>query len=562
MTRTAAIALAVLLALAAVEVDVARSLSITFDERTHIGAGLSYLAHREVLLNPEHPPLVKLVAAAPLAALGAREGSDAARLYERARGPEAPFVQWSYGDQIVWRDNGSFAIAGARAGPDSVTQAARAPLLVLPLALAALVFAWARARFGDRGGLVALGLLLTYPDFLGHSVLVTTDAALATSGVAAAFALDQLGRKGGAGWLASFTLSVAVALASKFSAPAVVAALAMVALVVKRLGLDPDPASLRHPLGRGDARWLAAAVALVAAASYVALWACYLGAEPIGSYRHGMSSVYANHRPDFQVLCLGRYATSFWYYFPVVFALKAPLGTLALLALAAFVARRDAAARTDLAGELAIHLPAAAIVVTVLAFAAPLGTRYLLPAMPFLFVSCGRLATWAGASRQRWAAIALALAANLAGNFHDHPFHTSATNLLAGPPRLVHEWLDDSNQDWGQGLKALAAWQRDRKVDRLVVVTRFPMFDDAILASYGIAGEGHPQDAGPIFAPRRGTVYAISANAMARARLRAAEITREARLSGADPPPFGLVSVEPDELVGGGFLIYDTTKVR
>src|SRR5438046_8763184 len=74
--RAAGIAAALVLgALAVVEVDVVRSLSITFDEQSHIGAGFSYVTHGDVVLNPEHPPLVKLIAGATIAALGVKEGS-------------------------------------------------------------------------------------------------------------------------------------------------------------------------------------------------------------------------------------------------------------------------------------------------------------------------------------------------------------------------------------------------------------------------------------------------------------------------------------------------------
>src|SRR5206468_84570 len=62
-------------ALAVVEVDVVRSLSITFDEQSHIGAGFSYVTHGDVVLNPEHPPLVKLIAGATIAALGVKESA-------------------------------------------------------------------------------------------------------------------------------------------------------------------------------------------------------------------------------------------------------------------------------------------------------------------------------------------------------------------------------------------------------------------------------------------------------------------------------------------------------
>src|SRR3989338_9046758 len=40
--------------------------SLTFDEVAHIPAGYSYLAKQDYRLNPEHPPLIKDLAAVPL----------------------------------------------------------------------------------------------------------------------------------------------------------------------------------------------------------------------------------------------------------------------------------------------------------------------------------------------------------------------------------------------------------------------------------------------------------------------------------------------------------------
>ena len=43
--------------------------SLTFDEPLHIYAGYSYLQWRDFRVNPEHPPLAKVLAALPLLAL-------------------------------------------------------------------------------------------------------------------------------------------------------------------------------------------------------------------------------------------------------------------------------------------------------------------------------------------------------------------------------------------------------------------------------------------------------------------------------------------------------------
>src|SRR3990167_11091501 len=45
--------------------------SVTYDEPVHIGAGLSYWKTADFKMNPEHPPLAKLLAGFPLWISGA-----------------------------------------------------------------------------------------------------------------------------------------------------------------------------------------------------------------------------------------------------------------------------------------------------------------------------------------------------------------------------------------------------------------------------------------------------------------------------------------------------------
>src|SRR5262249_5889289 len=137
--------------------------------------------------------------------------------------------------------------------------------------------------------------------------------------------------------------------------------------------------------------------------------------------------------------------------------LKAPLGTLALGGLALVAAREHRGSRAE---EASLLMPALLFFGALSAIGRPYGTRYVLASIVFLLVACGRLAPWAGRSRGRWLAIGLLLATNLIGNFLDHPFHGSSVNRLAGRPELAYRLLNDSNQDMGGGLKALAIWQR------------------------------------------------------------------------------------------------------
>lgn len=555
---------AIVAAVALVELDVARSLSVTYDERTHIGAGFSYVHHREVLLNPEHPPLVKLISGASLALAGAREGS-AAEHYARARSdPRVALVeQWLYGARLIFHDNEALSLPFALPGADSVVLAARAPLVLFPVLLCLFAFLWARSLFGTSGGFIALSLVATYPDLLGHGTLVTTDVPIAAFALAAGYALDGVIRMGGVPKLILLGLAVGGAVASKFSGPIVAASLAAAAVIAAALGpWNSAPASLAHPFGRGRlalrARRLALCTAVVTGLAFLVLAPTYLGAGSLASYRHGLTIVAANHNPAARTLCLGTYAPWFWYYFLVVAALKLPLGTLGLLVLTAVGATR---VRRGVAAELVLHVPAVVLFVATSALAAQIGSRYLLPVVPFLMVSAGRLAPWAGASRARWAAIGLGIAASFAHVAHHHPFHASSTNSLAGEPRLVYRLIDESNQDWGQGLEALAEWQRTHKARPLVVVSRFPTIDEAELPAYGVDGRAMPLEQPVLFVPEEGIVYAVSPHIVARGRRAELEAAGKVRPSGWLAPRLVLGGLrEPDEIVGGGYLIFDLRK--
>src|SRR5215470_8336171 len=67
------VAVTLLLAMMGVlSISSSRRQSITYDEVAHVPAGLSYLEKHDARLNLEHPPLLKMIAAAPLLFAGVR----------------------------------------------------------------------------------------------------------------------------------------------------------------------------------------------------------------------------------------------------------------------------------------------------------------------------------------------------------------------------------------------------------------------------------------------------------------------------------------------------------
>ncbi len=136
-------------------------------------------------------------------------------------------------------------------------------------------------------------------------------------------------------------------------------------------------------------------------------------------------------------------------YYLVALLIKLPAGTLALLALAAWLA---ATGRVRAAGAEAFLLVPPAFLLTFLSFAfeMQIGLRYLLPALPFLFVFAGRAAAWRPAATPFGIAVCLLAAWTAVSSLASHPRYIPYFNELIGGQRNGYRWLTDSNVDWGQ----------------------------------------------------------------------------------------------------------------
>lgn len=134
--------------------------SAIMDELAHIPAGYSYLFLRDYRLNPEHPPLAKLLAAIPLVFIQPHFPTDTKSWQEDING------QWDQG-RIFLYESGNDA--------DNILFWMRTPLILLALGFGWLLFWWTKKKFGVRAALLALAFYAFSPTFLAHSRFVTTD---------------------------------------------------------------------------------------------------------------------------------------------------------------------------------------------------------------------------------------------------------------------------------------------------------------------------------------------------------------------------------------------------
>jgi hypothetical protein len=177
--------------------------------------------------------------------------------------------------------------------------------------------------------------------------------------------------------------------------------------------------------------------------------------------------------------------TGFPHYFLVTFLLKTPVPLLLLAAAA--LARGPRLSRRD---AFFLWMPVLVYAAFTLARGLQIGHRHLLPVYPFLFVAAGEAASRLGSWRRPVGLVAAALlgAWYAGGTLRNHPHHLAYFNELAGGPENAWRVLVDSNLDWGQDLKRLAAWMRENRVSRI----KLSYFGSAPPSYYGIDAESLP----------------------------------------------------------------------
>jgi hypothetical protein len=226
--------------------------SATWDETVHLPAGYSYLAWNDYRMNPEHPPLVKKLAALPLLTFNLWPSdiqlrkqdaqpqpvtdSERAIRHAWAGGLDQIDMQWYFGHSFLY---GVRPEAQQRFGAstpllvpttaalekkdflndaDSLVFWGRMPVLLLGISLAVLVFLWSREMFGLAGGVLSLSLFCFDPNFIAHSGLVTTDVGVTLFMFGTVYFLWRLCRRIEVMSVVLFLIFFGLAFVTKFSA--------------------------------------------------------------------------------------------------------------------------------------------------------------------------------------------------------------------------------------------------------------------------------------------------------------------------------------------------------
>jgi len=484
--------------------------SATFDEVAHIGAGVRYL-DGDFRLNREHPPLAKVLGAIALP----------------RRDPPLPLPEAETADQLQWLF-GSAWLHRAKQAPLDLLWRARLPLIALSMSLIPCIALVTRALSGVIGASLAVALAALCPLWLAHAMLVTTDASatlFAFAAVSCTLWLTRAARVRQRLLTATgMAACVALALASKYSMLALPCLLGCGAVI--------DAVRRRS---RETLLWTAAALVLGTTVGVTCAWG--LPARP-SLYFEGVARVGTNHIASHQ-----------FYAFGELFSGRAPLyfaRALAVkVALPVWLFAGFGLARARAAAPRANELPAAFTVVPLGYFllmsiyAPPMGVRYVLPVLPFMFVLAGYGAQQLARLRRGTLLIAVCLLLQL-GSYLVALANTplSFFNGLFCFSGDSSPCLDDSNLDWGQALPDLARYRERNHPGvpiRVIYMGSSPV--DAYVPDATVASTEE------LIAPLP-ALYAISLHLRVRA-----------------PEDSWVRRAAPSDIVSGVYAIYDLRRV-
>lgn len=468
-----------LLAILALELTLSmRRETQTWDEACHIFAGYSYWTRGDFSMNPEHPPLVKLLASLPLLPSPLQVPP-----HDKVFSKEEDFTS---AEQFLYSNNA-----------DQILFRARLAASLLTFLLALLLFAAAREMFGTPAAFVALILFVFEPNLLAHGGLVTTDMGVTCFLFGTVYAFYRYVKAPSRRRMGALALAAGLSLAAKHSGilifPTLIALAVAEFLITRRSLSTSTPCSARHGFR------VARALFLTAIAAVVILWASYgfrfhprhgidadqrlisyasrlnhpLQEELITSfvrwhllpqsYLYGLADVGITAGFSHTYLFGKVYPHGQWFYFPAAFLIKTSLPLIIfLLLLPVAIVARGAPYRREL---WFLTLPAVVFLAVAMSSGMNIGVRHILPIYPFLIILAGWTAAELARHRRHWMyGVAFVLVFGAVSSLRTFPVYLAYANELWGGPANTYRYLTDSNVDWGQQLHAVKKYLDSRHV--------------------------------------------------------------------------------------------------
>jgi len=463
--------------------------SQTTDEGAHLVSGYSYLTTGDFRLNPEHPPLLKILAATPLLLLDINM-EFTGEAWQNAD-------QWALAEQFLYKSGNNANL---------MLFLGRLANVIISVLLCLAVFLITKKHFGQVAALIATTLVAFEPLVLSHGHYVTTDVTITFFMLLALYYftifLDKPKVKTGLVFAIIFTLAMLM----KFSAVLLVPVCLI--LFILKIILVPKVKREKFKIKTILITLLLILVIFITSAliiynfqsvkpfndpETIRLWEeneiphyqfienTFAKNIPGYYWFKGLIMVQQHGKWGHYSYILGEFDQhgGWWYYFPLAFLIKTPLITLALILLSLIIAIKYALInRKNL-----LWRETPFIIITLLVFILfyffysmsnniNLGVRHLMPIYPPIFILIGAALASIKFDKVKvkktfYILISIILLGYALTAFLVWPHYLSYFNQLVGGSSNGYKFLSDSNLDWGQDLKNLKIYVEKNNIEEI-----------------------------------------------------------------------------------------------
>jgi len=422
--------------------------SQSIDEGVHLSAGFSYWHNRLIELNPEHPPFVKLIAAALILPLN-------------------PNYIWQNLTDINQWDVARTFFYNIGNNADFMLFLGRLPTMFYSILLGWLIFIWTRKLANSKAAIFALLLYIFDANILAHSRYITTDIAASLTFISSLYFLHQYTIKPDRKNFFIFITIFALGQIVKFST-------IMLWPIIIIYGF----------YSKINAKQLFRLIIGMSLATFIVIFIAYFGHPE--TYFTGLSALADHEKGGHYSYLLGNFdKIGFWYYFPVAFIVKTPITTLILFILAAILflsknlnvsswqSTKNNFQQIPLVHWLIIIFPLFYFIASMIN-RINIGIRHLLPIYPFIFIFIA-LVFFNENFKTKYIKIAsgFLILFFIAESCLVYPNYLSYFSLLVGSTPQGYKYLLDSNLDWGQDLKKLKKYLDDNQIAEPIYLDYF-----------------------------------------------------------------------------------------
>jgi hypothetical protein len=478
--------------------------SATTDEGVHLFAGFTYLTQKDFRLDPEHPPLVKEIAALPILFIHPNytlnsDWQKAGNFY---------YDSWrearSMGDNFLylWGNNA-----------DQLIFLGRIMMIFLTIALGLAVYFYAKKLYGEKAGIFAAFLTLFFPIILAHGRLINTDIGLTLFGLLTIYGwsnyLQSKNRQIMWKYLILCGLFLGFALSSKYTA--IIFLPIMIVLGLIKIIIDKE--KIKKPLlGFLGTLFIA----------FIVIWATYdFPLTPPPQPQGGLASainvfatnqftgsydkiydtaryflIPSNFFKGLQLIAnhvvggngsylLGHNSiTGWWYYFPIAIFFKTSIALFIFLGFSIYFFRK-LKSKAIFEEYVLIITPLMFLFISMFSHA-NLGVRHVLPIFPYLIIFASKSINIFDIKVSKTAKYLFVLTFiwYLAVGVGSFPNFLAYFNEFSGGSKNGYRILTDSNLDWGQDIYRIKNYITNNNLGK--VYMDYNWGGDAALNYYGI----------------------------------------------------------------------------